>query len=267
MNKTKHDIAELFRSDIEEISSPLVDGLGLHSFAFQRFYDDGKLLFTSTAQAEFNQIYLEKNLYPSYDEVMNCPIDYSILSCSSDLNTPINNQEFWYQNIQLAEQFGIPHRFFILKKFSNYYEIYSFNSNAKNHEVSSLFLGNLDVLTKFTSYFKTQAASIIEKKSKHLIRLDSQHFFGDKPIDPMSNERSHLIKTIGNSTSALSYNLTPRETQCMKGVVAGFSAKEIAQTTGLTPRTIESYIASLKAKCGVSTKRQLRALWEKNFIE
>lgn len=51
--------------------------------------------------------------------------------------------------------------------------------------------------------------------------------------------------------------LTPRELECGKWLVLGKTAEETAAILGLSRRTIEDYLASMKVKLRCSNKVQL----------
>ncbi len=52
-------------------------------------------------------------------------------------------------------------------------------------------------------------------------------------------------------TSAASPRLTPRERDILRGVARGHSAKELATHLGLSPKTVNNQLSSLKEKLGI----------------
>lgn len=64
------------------------------------------------------------------------------------------------------------------------------------------------------------------------------------------------------------YNFTPRETECLFYLLRGMQTKNIASATGVSPRTIEKYIANLMVKFGCHCKSELIAkAIEQGFID
>ena len=54
--------------------------------------------------------------------------------------------------------------------------------------------------------------------------------------------------------------LTPQETRCVKGLLAGGTIKEVAMDLGLSYRTVEFYVNNIKKKFGVKKKKLLLSL-------
>ena len=52
-------------------------------------------------------------------------------------------------------------------------------------------------------------------------------------------------------------SLTPREMECGKWLVLGKTAEETATILGLSRRTVEDYLASMKTKLGCNNKVRL----------
>lgn len=56
--------------------------------------------------------------------------------------------------------------------------------------------------------------------------------------------------------------LSPRENEVLQMIVLAKPVKEIAQAMGISNHTVASYLASLYAKLGVHSAREL-ALWDR----
>ena len=50
--------------------------------------------------------------------------------------------------------------------------------------------------------------------------------------------------------------LTPRQIQCLRWVMEGKSSTDIGTILGLSPRTVDAYIADACARLGVRTRMQ-----------
>lgn len=71
----------------------------------------------------------------------------------------------------------------------------------------------------------------------------------------MKNNKLLAKKT--SSLDFLSFHLTSREQQIAECLLAGKTAKESAQLLGLSIRTIESYVNTLKNKLGCQKRAEL----------
>ncbi|CDZ78385.1 DNA-binding transcriptional activator UhpA [Legionella massiliensis] len=89
------------------------------------------------------------------------------------------------------------------------------------------------------------AFSRVELKSSILKKL----------LDKSLNIKFPLYYTIARQYGE--YNLNKRETESLFYLMRGYTAKEIAQRLGLSPKTIEYHIEQLKNKLGCSKKSEL----------
>lgn len=82
------------------------------------------------------------------------------------------------------------------------------------------------------------------------------NFYLNNPEIIVSKHTHQFLDAFDLSTSR-KYNLSKRELQCIHYLVKGLSAKDIAQTLGLTQRTIETYIYNVKAKLNLKKTSEL----------
>lgn len=93
--------------------------------------------------------------------------------------------------------------------------------------------------------FRSQAVDFLEKPIDHAKLMDAiEEGFSRQAVarnqDSQRNEFAHLLAS-----------LTPREREVMDLVVAGRHNREIAETLGISPRTVEVHKARMVAKLGV----------------
>lgn len=93
--------------------------------------------------------------------------------------------------------------------------------------------------------FRSQAVDFLEKPIDHakLMNAIEEGFarqLAARNQDSQRNEFDHLLAS-----------LTPREREVMELVVAGRHNREIAETLGISPRTVEVHKARMVAKLGV----------------
>lgn len=74
----------------------------------------------------------------------------------------------------------------------------------------------------------------------------------DKPYNNNSNQMTYQISQNYNESQ-----LTPRENELIFFLLRGFTIKQIALLMQLSPRTVESYVDTIKAKFNCKTKNDL----------
>jgi DNA-binding CsgD family transcriptional regulator len=91
------------------------------------------------------------------------------------------------------------------------------------------------------------------------VRVMRLHGAGDEPdqeqfaalVEPIVEP---LTKDVDFDRVKLKYRLSTREGHVLEQLMTGLKDKEIAQRTGLTTGTVRSYLKSIRAKLGVTTR-------------
>ena len=161
---------------------------------------------------------------------------------------------------------------------------YQFYSTNNSPLFSGFYLNNIQLLEHFVNYF--------EEKSKNMIDIDNKYKFGtfhQKLNIPMNfleenftnykinqflfetqlpdtllkknKEKIRLAKSQLNTTDSAESNflspLSPRQKDCLFLLTRGKTAKQIGQALGISHRTVETHMISLKNKMNCTTKNQL----------
>ena len=82
---------------------------------------------------------------------------------------------------------------------------------------------------------------------------------GESPLDPRAARRL-LTRAAGSGREAAPAELSPREAEVLRLVVAGLLNKQIAQRLGITERTVKAHLTSAYQRIGVADRTQA-ALW------
>jgi FixJ family two-component response regulator len=95
--------------------------------------------------------------------------------------------------------------------------------------------------------FRSQAVDFLEKPIDHdkLMRAIEEAFDRQKETVTRENQRTDFDNILSN--------LTPREREVMGLVVEGRHNREIAETLGISPRTVEVHKARMMTKLGVES--------------
>ena len=127
--------------------------------------------------------------------------------------------------------------------------------NANIATIEPCYLENLDIIK---SGLPRQYYNVWTVKG--LYRLDLLTF--KMPIFSNSGEIigvlciSHFINKF-SVDKAIKLGLTKKETECLFYLFEGYTAKEIARSINISPRTVESYIEKMKIKLNCSTTTEL----------
>jgi DNA-binding CsgD family transcriptional regulator len=172
-----------------------------------------------------------------------------------------------YENdIKLAQEYGINHRFCTLQHYSTYTDIFCFGNHMPLEKMVNFNMNNKELLEKFIIYFKNAAFSLLKLSEKYKITVEK---FIDKDINNTVFNTSltyqNLVDVIKNNKYQIKrphgiVKITKRELECLAYTSHNLSAKEIAHHLDLSLRTIEEYQNILKLKLNVNSKLELSEL-------
>lgn len=152
----------IYHKDVEDIVRPLRELLNINYFCFSRIYDNGKHIALTTNPAWFlryynNRYFLKEaisktgivgNFYPI---VWDYVIDIDKLSYQAMLDT---------RNHNFAHLFSL--KYISMK----YIDLYSMSVPEEEKQSNEKYLQYYEIIKKFTLYFQSAAASIINKAEK-----------------------------------------------------------------------------------------------------
>lgn len=241
-----------FTCEMIELSKPLLK-LGITYFTYTRSYDTGERLYLSS-HYESLENYFRKKWYLS-GNVEGKPSAYKPQTV---LWSTLPKQHIYDDNVRSR---GIDHGMFMIDPQFNYCDFYGFATKKENVWVQNVYLNKLDVLKKFTLYFKEKASAIIGIVEKSKIILP----FHNDSVEFMRNKleidfgKMNFRKKIHNS------KFTDRQLKCAYLLTQGNTIKEIACQIGLSPRTIEDHVNTLKKKLNCRNKSELIIKIMENF--
>ena len=155
------------------------------------------------------------------------------------------------------------HVFTIIKNIEGTINFYHFGTHHINSSMNQLYINNLDLLDRFISYFNAQIEqskvlasaydiAINDDQKKYCVMINDNGGFDER----LQEKRQMCLRAM---LTADLPNLTAKEFACVKQLLQGKTAKEIAGHFGLSYRTIEDRIGNLKCKLNASSKAELIA--------
>lgn len=237
----KHD------KKIKQICTPLVEHLHIPVFTYSFIEANGRFGFLTNAP-DFNAYYFETNLH-----LQNPYFAHPTLFRSGCVMLPCSVEEETQK--VLNKRFEADHFFLNLNTNSQVMEAFIFANVNENLSDSRAYLSQLDLLNKFSKYFKREAQHLIGKMRADQFDIKSERgaeLFETSPDIPLTvynpNVQNFLKKVMG---------LTRQELICLEHFKQGKSAQATAAFMGLSQRTVESYFENMKNKLGCTSKYDL----------
>ncbi|MCC5014692.1 MULTISPECIES: helix-turn-helix transcriptional regulator [unclassified Legionella] len=162
--------------------------------------------------------------------------------------------------MQDAADFDFKHIFTIIKSQTEFTDFYHFGTHLLNQSINQIYINNLDLLTRFISFFDKQVNQERElaraykivfnpDKEKACVSVDPSNFIVNK-----HKKRNAFLKALAISDNK---KLTAKDKICADLLIQGKTVKEIAQLTERSCRTIEDRVDSLKYKFNAKNRTEL----------
>ncbi len=255
------DHLKIINNQILEKISPILDPLkmfDIEHFAFRRFFlDTGKSFGCSTHPSwikMIGDIWVGDPLY-IYDEEINKVIAQ-------------NQKYFW--------RFGVPHDNSMEKLFHKYnlwnviviykkrgFIVEGYYFCLPSHsKILDFCLKNIDSLERYTHFFQEKTQNIKEFIENPPDIIETKCSIKYENI----SNNSEILDTFNKKTPLKKYyyecqnypvTITYREWECLKHFSESKTLKETARLLQISPRTVESYIESIKRKNGLGSKSEL----------
>jgi len=238
---------------IKQICKPL-QHLTTHLFTYMKNFNDGTQINISSDPRWIEDYYALKLYNTSYFE--NHPSLYQQgfkwWTEGSDLPIYVHGRDYFnsHYGITYCQQVEDGCEFF-------------FFSGAKEHPfVLDFYLNNLDLLEKFSQYFKDHAVSILKECNHHRI-IREQGTQMPTMIDTANRRNLFLQETglLGQTLASFLSQfepLTRREYECLLHSMKELStAEEVAAAMNISRRTVETHLERIKSKLQCRSKNEL----------
>jgi DNA-binding CsgD family transcriptional regulator len=160
-----------------------------------------------------------------------------------------------------AAEFDFKHTFTIVKKKRGFTDVYHFGTALSNPSIYQIYINNLDILDRFITFFNANIKQSKVLKRAYNIIINPHQAASNVELDDPDDL---LFKTQETRQAILKALIPPDETilskteiKCAQLVLAGKTAKEIANLLGCSYRTIEDRLRSLKKKLEAKNKTDL----------
>lgn len=244
-------------NEIGEICHPL-NKLNITSFNYVRTYDDGTQVNLSNVPEWLDHFY--KNEFYRIGAFEDHPSNYQ---SGYSLWPQLSGQKIFSD---AREHFDIDHGITIIERYKKYCDFYYFGTRANNQGIINFYLNNLDLLKRFTFYFKDSAEGIIRKAEKEKIYIPNHFTEYEKEEGLVYDSENQLRNDFLSNIPIKNIRLTGRyEGEVISDKQAGWiiyyiegkTAKEIAKLLGLSHRTVEGNIERLKIRLNCKSRSEL----------
>lgn len=264
-------------NDIQSIASPLKTHFDITYFGYVKSYSDSTHLALSTS-ADWMKCFYENfhteglchrtiNNYTTGSFLWSCFASEKILTI-------------------MCNQFNLGNGIVIIKKHVDCCEFFAFGTHANNYCIENWYLSNMDMLERFTLFFKDRAGSLIKdaENDRLILPIQSKKALPkimSNTVSVNSNSRSAFIEETSSNINKLpkcemaclestntdeftlaryylgnkpeSEYLTRKEIVCAAKIINGLTIKEVAKLLKLSPRTIETHLNHVKQKMRVNS--------------
>jgi DNA-binding CsgD family transcriptional regulator len=163
---------------------------------------------------------------------------------------------------------------FMRKNVDSSVECWYFTSDKPLEVASAFLLSHSDILKQFIHYFNNNAKELKESYHSNNLILPKLHkaLIASNNIPAENEDIIHFLQDIQikhhnfTISPGRNVNLSKREIECLYHLSVGKITKEIAFAMGLSPRTIEDYIQSIKVKTNLYRRSQLVELFTNNKV-
>lgn len=232
----------LLAKEVRWLCAPLFRKHNINSFSYSKVFLDGsRAELWSDADALHHSFINKKYIANTYTPDNYKDEDrYVYLPNKIESHPQPIKMEYMSQLIDQKEIFDHDHCFLIVNKCKDFCEYSIFYTPSTFTSAINFYMNHLETLDQFSEEFKD--------KSQHLIKAVEK----DRIIRPWRIEKI-MINPLSLELSNQMYKqrpiyLTRREKQVIQHLIEGKSAKESAILLGISPRTVESYLADVKEK-------------------
>ena len=245
------------QDEMKSICRYLSDYFGIEHFSYIKIFNDDTLMCLTTHCEWSSNFYLKINFQKSdvFYKTMDAYTSGVVLWSSLENQTSF---------IGFKEYSKLSHGISLIEKHEYDCEIFNFCAYQDNFQIINFYINNLDILWRHVFYFKDKAEDLIKKanEEKWILPKCTKPSKNDMLITDYNKNKTILSSTVPTKHYHLSIHgvktyLTASEARCCYFLIQNQNIKEIAKTTELSPRTVETYLNTAKQKLHCFTKSEL----------
>lgn len=254
---------------IDELCRPLKEQLNVKFFNYI-YSEKNNTRFTLSNHEAWFQHYFEMKHYD--DEIMNYfnkkPINYNNISLWDGCQSNHQSCKI-YKTIQ--KDLNVGYILFIFAFYKNYAESFGFGFDHKLEHASQFIFNNLDILIRFSQYFKDagQSAIQIAREQSYQVILEEKKEYSNPFIWGLDHsEKKKIFKDLKIEKIYLKNEhadvfITLPEAEAVLLAIRGFTYVEIAKILKVSPKTIDYRMDKVRKKLNLKHRKDIINLFVK----
>lgn len=232
--------------EVQAICEPLFQKNQISTFVYARFFDSASTYICSSHPHlhahHLNHGYIATPIIP--ENLLNNKFHYLLL--------PNQNDGFSQVIFDYKNYFDINFGINFYERYESYFDLFSFFTRDDSPSKINHMINHIDIFEKFKLYFKEKAAKLIAKSAQNEIILPQHMRPNLSGLKKDPRLKRHCFTTQGQKNY-----LTDRELEVIKYLAQGCTAKDAGKLSGLSPRTIENYLANIRTRLGIHKKHEI----------
>lgn len=268
VNQSALDYNKAVTDQLKTICEPLFN-LKISTFAYFRFFDDGKYLYLCNdlkwveyclTQVQDNDTSLGKEINHVGEDGYHCFLWPMV--AEDELLKALYGHDIW-------------HGLSIFKQQPDSVELWGFAGKRDSVFLPDYYAKNIEQFKKFTNTFNTKAADLIDVGDQSKIAVYQNHKPGtyqfvdhydmniiDNFIKSTEHEQHPIITPHGKEII-----LTKRENQVLNQLAFRKTAKEVARDLKLSPKTVQFYLNKAKTKIGCADNTEAIEIFKTSALD
>jgi DNA-binding CsgD family transcriptional regulator len=243
---------------LKRVVEPFIRNTGLEGFWYWTLSDKGKFTHITT-HPHMAEFFCHKELFKGHPHFRS---PEHIPSCFL-LPDKMSDNEYSKTQGKMNDEFALDQLFMIVNSDGNNLSGYGFGTLVGRPDLTNFYLNNLLLLSKFIKHFHNECAEIIKHSEDNAVNIANEigdAFYTPAPLfsDIVIEEENELLLCQKDQLQLEALNmLSKKEKECVKWLIKGRSAAQIAKEMHLSPRTVEFYLVNIKHKLHCNTKKEL----------
>jgi DNA-binding CsgD family transcriptional regulator len=242
---------------VRKLSAPLSEELGLSGFAYVRVYHDGRVGWV-TSDSDHDRLLFDSG-FLAEDPLIDTA---ELLKEGSHLwfhDRAFEGSEEFYRN--RTQHFQLDHGMVLVNHQEEYLETGCFSGYLKRKPLYNLFVRETGIFRAFLHHFSKRVDQELQYVLEGGLELDDFKSSAIKEKSDIDMEARHRLLISQGQGELL--RLSKRERENLSYLRKGMSYREIGKQMGISSRTVEHQLESVKDKLGLMNRSELMKISEK----